>query len=564
MTRLPGGPYASPDALRAAVTTRAKAAARADPRFTVTELLRQFAYARLLARVFIHEPAGWVLKGGIGLLARLPRTRQFTAFGVDLVGGPFPPLEPEPAPPLRPIDVPGLPDAPLRVYPVAATVADKLSGILARHGERLSTRYRDLVDLATIALSQRLAAGDVHLAIHDELRRQGLTVPAEFDVPAAEAWATGYRNYARVLPHLRETAFEEALVLVKAFLDPVLEGRREGFWQPEDSAWKAERQTVSDRSVQRSQPMRALVADPSASPALSLADVPEPSPGPGQLLVRMEAASVNRGEIRTAAMQPPGRVIGWDIAGSVVALGEGVGGFEVGQRVLAVSPTGGAFAELAALPAAWTTTLPSAADPVLAAALPVAGVTAMNILRLARVHAGDRVLVTGAAGGVGMLAVQLALDAKATVIGQASSEQRAAAVRELGAEALIHPGDGSAVDGEFDVVLDAIGGPMLAPLLRATVLGGRVVVYGNSADAESAFRVEEFYPKAITIYGFRIFQSVPPEQGIRDLDTLAEQAVEGRLRITIQATAPLSEALPLVRDLYDRKVTGKVVITSEQ
>ncbi len=564
MTRLPGGPYASPDALRAAVTTRAKAAARADPRFTVTELLRQFAYARLLARVFIHEPAGWVLKGGIGLLARLPRTRQFTAFGVDLVGGPFPPLEPEPAPPLRPIDVPGLPDAPLRVYPVAATVADKLSGILARHGERLSTRYRDLVDLATIALSQRLAAGDVHLAIHDELRRQGLTVPAEFDVPAAEAWATGYRNYARVLPHLRETAFEEALVLVKAFLDPVLEGRREGFWQPEDSTWKAERQTVSDRSVQRSQPMRALVADPSASPALSLADVPEPSPGPGQLLVRMEAASVNRGEIRTAAMQPPGRVIGWDIAGSVVALGEGVGGFEVGQRVLAVSPTGGAFAELAAVPAAWTTTLPSAADPVLAAALPVAGVTAMNILRLARVHAGDRVLVTGAAGGVGMLAVQLALDAKATVIGQASSEQRAAAVRELGAEALIHPGDGSAVDGEFDVVLDAIGGPMLAPLLRATVLGGRVVVYGNSADAESAFRVEEFYPKAITIYGFRIFQSVPPEQGIRDLDTLAEQAVEGRLRITIQATAPLSEALPLVRDLYDRKVTGKVVITSEQ
>jgi len=530
----------------------------------VTELLRQFAYARLLARVFIHEPAGWVLKGGIGLLARLPRTRQFTAFGVDLVGGPFPPLEPEPAPPLRPIDVPGLPDAPLRVYPVAATVADKLSGILARHGERLSTRYRDLVDLATIALSQRLAAGDVHLAIHDELRRQGLTVPAEFDVPAAEAWATGYRNYARVLPHLRETAFEEALVLVKAFLDPVLEGRREGFWQPEDSTWKAERQTVSDRSVQRSQPMRALVADPSASPALSLADVPEPSPGPGQLLVRMEAASVNRGEIRTAAMQPPGRVIGWDIAGSVVALGEGVGGFEVGQRVLAVSPTGGAFAELAAVPAAWTTTLPSAADPVLAAALPVAGVTAMNILRLARVHAGDRVLVTGAAGGVGMLAVQLALDAKATVIGQASSEQRAAAVRELGAEALIHPGDGSAVDGEFDVVLDAIGGPMLAPLLRATVLGGRVVVYGNSADAESTFRVEEFYPKTITIYGFRIFQSVPPEQGIRDLDTLAEQAVEGRLRITIQATAPLSEALPLVRDLYDRKVTGKVVITSEQ
>jgi NADPH2:quinone reductase len=308
--------------------------------------------------------------------------------------------------------------------------------------------------------------------------------------------------------------------------------------------------------------MLALVADPSASPAVSLADVPEPSPGPGQLLVRMEAASINRGEIRAASRQPPGTVIGWDIAGSVVTLGEDVGGFEVGQRVLSVSPTGGAFAEVAVVPAARTTPLPSAIDPVLASTLPVAGLTAMNILRLARVHAGDRVLVTGAAGGVGLLTVQLALDAKATVTGQASSERRAAAVRELGAEVLIHRGDGSPVDGEFDVVLDAIGGPVLRPLLRATALGGRMVVYGNSADAESTFRVEDFYPRLITIYGFRVFQAVPPEQGVKDLATLAELVAEGRLKVTVQATAPLSDAVALVRDLYDRKVTGKAVITS--
>jgi NADPH2:quinone reductase len=276
----------------------------------------------------------------------------------------------------------------------------------------------------------------------------------------------------------------------------------------------------------------------------------------------MEASSVNRGEIRGAANQPPGTVIGWDVAGDVVAVGEGVTGFEVGERVLAVAPTGGAFAEVVTVPAAWTTPLPLAADPVLASTLPVAGITAMNILRLARVHAGDRVLITGAAGGVGQLAVQLAVDAKATVTGQASSEQRAAAVRELGAEPLLHPGDGSPVPGEFDVVLDGIGGPMLGPLLRATVLGGRVVVYGNSANAESTIRVEDFYPKAVTIYGFRVFQSVPSEQGVKDMATLAEQLVAGRLRITVQDTAPLTDALRLIRDLYDRKVTGKVVITS--
>jgi NADPH:quinone reductase len=307
--------------------------------------------------------------------------------------------------------------------------------------------------------------------------------------------------------------------------------------------------------------MRALVADPSASPALSLADVPEPTPGPGQLLLDMEAASVNRGEVRTAARQPPGTVIGWDVAGTVAALGEGVASFDVGERVVALSPSGGAFAERVVVPAEWAAPLPSACDFVTAATLPVAGVTAAGILRLARTHAGDRVLVTGAAGGVGQFTLQLAVAARATVTGQAGSEERAAAVRATGAQALVHPGDGSPVDGEFDVVLDGIGGPMVGPLLEATARNGRVVVYGNSADAPSTFRVEAFYPKGLTIYGFRVFTSVPPTQAVKDMASLADQAAAGTLEVKVQATAPLADALPLIADLYDRKVTGKVVLT---
>ena len=307
--------------------------------------------------------------------------------------------------------------------------------------------------------------------------------------------------------------------------------------------------------------MRALVADPTASPPLSLADVPEPAPGPGELLLDMEAASVNRGEIRTAAKQPPGTVIGWDVAGTVAALGEGVTTFDVGERVVALSPNGGSFAERVVVPADWTAPLPSACDFVPAATLPVAGVTAAGTLRLARTHAGDRVLVTGAAGGVGQFTLQLALQARATVTGQAASEERAAAVRATGAEALVHPGDGSPVDGQFDVVLDGIGGPMLGPLLAATAPNGRVVVYGNSADAESTFRVETFYSKGVTIYGFRVFTSVPPAQAVKDMATLADQVASGTLSIKVQATAPLADALPLIADLYARKVTGKVVIT---
>src|SRR5918996_5358835 len=307
--------------------------------------------------------------------------------------------------------------------------------------------------------------------------------------------------------------------------------------------------------------MRALVADPSASPALSLADVPDPSPGPGQLLLDLQAASVNRGEIRTAAKQPPGTAIGWDVAGTVAAVGEGVTTFDVGERVVALSPSGGAFAEKVVVPAEWTAPLPSACDFVTAATLPVAGVTAVGILRLARVHAGDRVLITGAAGGVGLFTVRLALQAKATVTGQAGSEERAATVRAAGAEALVHPGDGSPVDGEFDVVLDGIGGPMLGPLLDATARNGRVVVYGNSADAESTFRVETFYSKGVTIYGFRVFTSVPPAQAVKDMAALAEQAASGQLEVKVQVTAPLTEAIAPIGDLYDRRVTGKLVIT---
>jgi NADPH2:quinone reductase len=307
--------------------------------------------------------------------------------------------------------------------------------------------------------------------------------------------------------------------------------------------------------------MRALVADPAASPALSLADAPEPTPGPGELLVEVEAASVNRGEIRTAGRQPPGTVLGWDVTGTVAALGEGVTQFDVGERVVAVSPAGGSFAERVAVPAEWTAPLPTACDFVTAATLPVAGVTAVNVLRLARTHAGDRVLITGAAGGVGLFAVQLALQTGAAVTGQAASEEHVAAVRAAGAEPLVHPGDGSPVEGEFDVVLDAIGGPMVGPLLNATVARGRVVIYGNSADAPSTFRVESFYNKGVTIYGFRIFASVAPAQAVKDMANLAEQACAGTLEVKVQATAPLAEALPLIGDLYARKVTGKVVIT---
>jgi NADPH:quinone reductase len=308
--------------------------------------------------------------------------------------------------------------------------------------------------------------------------------------------------------------------------------------------------------------MRALVADPSATPPLALADLPEPQPAAGELLVRMEAASVNRGEVRRAGRAEPGTPVGWDVAGTVAATGAGVSGFEAGERVVGLRRAGGSFAELVAVPAAWAAPLPGGCDAVRAATLPVAGLTAVGILRLGRVHAGDRVLITGAAGGVGLLAVQLAVEAGAKVTGQAASEERAAAVRAARAQALLHPGDGSPFPGEYDVVLDGSGGPALSPLLAVTAPKGRMVLFGNSSDDTSSLRVEELYMKAVTVSGFYLFLSVPPADVTRDLASLAERVAAGTLATHVQAQAPLAEALPLIRDLYERKVTGKVVLTS--
>jgi len=300
MTRRPERPYATPEALRAAVVARAKAAARAEPGLGVAERLRQFAYGRFLARVFTCDPDGWVLKGGTALLARLPVARhsldvdlwsgrdelgdaeqaleraaaldlgdhssfafgqwrrshrhgisvsqtmvtcrigrqEFSRFGVDLAGGHHPPLPPDLVDPPRPVEVPGLPEPAWRLYPLAAQIADKLAGIGKRHGSRPSSRYRDLVDLACIAGSQSVEAAHLHLAIHDTLPRQGVAVPAAFGVPDRDVWAAGYRQSARQLSALADVGFEQGLALVKALLDPVLAGRRTGVWSPDGAAWQ--------------------------------------------------------------------------------------------------------------------------------------------------------------------------------------------------------------------------------------------------------------------------------------------------------------------------------------
>jgi hypothetical protein len=303
--------YATPEAMRHAVLARAGNAARSGTRTSVDQLLRQFAYARLLARIFVLEPERWVLKGATGLLARLPSARHsldidlwhgsnaleqaeraveraaevdlgdhvrlridpwkryaegnrpltrtnvrcrigqrqlIPPFGLDIVTGPPPPLPPEIAPPLQPLQVPGLPEPPwIRLFPLACSVADKLAATVTSHQGHPSTRYRDLVDLATIAVTQRLSGSHLHLAIHHELLSQRLPLPDEFGLPDLNDWKAGYARQAQGLPDLRGIGFDAALTLVKAMLDPILAGRREGVWRPETRCWGPDDDDVQEQ-----------------------------------------------------------------------------------------------------------------------------------------------------------------------------------------------------------------------------------------------------------------------------------------------------------------------------
>jgi len=307
--------------------------------------------------------------------------------------------------------------------------------------------------------------------------------------------------------------------------------------------------------------MIALVAQPEAPLGVGFATLADPTPRPGELRVRMHAASVNRGEIRYAATRAPGTVLGWDVAGQVEALGPGVTGFSVGQRVVGMVPGQGSFAEQVRLPAAWAAPIAEGCSFELAATLPVAGVTAFHVLKLAQARPGDRVLVTGAAGGVGHFVVQLAAAAGLDVVGQARTSERGTTVLEAGARVvLVHAGDGALLHDRFDAIIDGIGGPMLPALIQAVKPKGRIVVYGNSADAPSTFRVEQLYGKAASLVGFRLFDTLRPEEAMATLTHLTQLVADGRLRVTVSEKVPLEEAPRAIMAMYQRERAGKVVL----
>ncbi|WP_118082248.1 zinc-binding dehydrogenase [Streptomyces sp. CC0208] len=327
--------------------------------------------------------------------------------------------------------------------------------------------------------------------------------------------------------------------------------------------------------------MRAVRIDSFGGPEVLVpVDVPDPVPGPGEVLVRIVAAGVNRADalLRAGLYHRAGRpplVPGAEAAGVVVEVGEGVTGFAPGQRVMGLDggTSSGFYAELAAVPATHMVVLPDAVDLTRAAVLPVAWLSAWYCLRrLARVTKDDTVVVKAAASGVGTAAVQIAAEAGARVIALAGSAEKAAWAGEFGADVTVdtsaHPDDAEVeevlrlTDGRgADVVLDTVGGGAFGRSLREVGHGGRVVALANVALEPSTVDTRDFYPKNASILGFQLtnlqIHGYDPRPDLREL---AERVAAGGYRVPIEAVVALEEARAAHERLERRDNRGKIVL----
>ena len=302
--------------------------------------------------------------------------------------------------------------------------------------------------------------------------------------------------------------------------------------------------------------MRALVSRQSA-PYAELAEVRDPQPVHDQALVEVRAFSLNRGETRRLQSLEPGTVTGWDLAGVVRQAAADGSGPSTRSRVVGMVPAG-AWAELAAVETDWLAELPGAVSFEQAAALPVAGLTALRALELGGFLVEKRVLVTGASGGVGRFAIQLARLAGANVTGLA---RRTDGLREIGADEVITEID---LDGPtYDLIVDGVGGGVLGAAIQRVARGGdrrELRIDRARSGLLSGPRAFARAPRA-RVYGLYIFAELQHTQtGSSDLRRLADLIAAGKLDPQIDLTLSWSDAGRAIEALLDRRVNGKAVL----
>jgi NADPH:quinone reductase len=325
-------------------------------------------------------------------------------------------------------------------------------------------------------------------------------------------------------------------------------------------------------------PMKAVLCKAWGPPrSLVVEDVPSPAPSRGQVLVTVRAAGVNfpdvlivqnKYQLKPALPFSPGN----EIAGVVKRVGEGVRGFMPGDAVIALIGWGG-FAEEVLVDAAKLAPMPAGVDYTVAASFGVTYATSYHALKdRARLAAGETLLVLGAAGGVGLAAVELGKLLGARVIAAASSEEKLATCRERGADAVIdyekedlREAIRALTDGKgVDVVYDPVGGRFAEPAVRGLAWKGRYLVVGFAAGDIPKIPLNLVLLKGSALVGvyWGDFTRREPEASAANLNELIGWLRAGRIRPLVSATYPLERAADALEDLLNRKVRGKAVLVT--
>jgi NADPH:quinone reductase-like Zn-dependent oxidoreductase len=305
--------------------------------------------------------------------------------------------------------------------------------------------------------------------------------------------------------------------------------------------------------------MLALVNTANSTSPIELREVSEPQPAPNEALVEVRAFSLNRGELRLFQIRPEGWRPGQDIGGVVLKQAADGSGPEAGTRVVALSDNAG-WAERAAVPGHRMAAVPQNVRFEEAAALPVAGLTALRTLRHGAPLLGKRVLITGAAGGVGHMAVQIAARSGARVTAIVSRPERGRHLR--GATEIAEGIDST--KGPFALILESAGGASLAAAIARVEARGTIVIFGNSSGEPTSFSFRDFaeHPNA-RIQGFSYFTSDAEDRFAPDLALLVALVGDGSLKPALveHSWRDIPKVGP---ELRDRHIAGKAVFRIDQ
>ncbi|EYB67164.1 zinc-binding alcohol dehydrogenase [Deinococcus phoenicis] len=325
--------------------------------------------------------------------------------------------------------------------------------------------------------------------------------------------------------------------------------------------------------------MKAMLVERLGPPdVMELRGVPVPQPGPGEVRLKVEAVGINFADVLAVAGEYLTRTRlpytpGMEFAGTVDALGEGVTGVQVGQRVASLGGRGG-LAQYALSPAAALIPVPGNLTAAQAAAFPVSYFTAYHGLRtLGHGKAGEWVLVQAAAGALGTASIQLAKALGMNVIAMASTEEKLQLARDLGADVTLLQDDPERVQKVRDaagskgvpLILEVVGGRRFQESLDMAANRGRIIVIGNASREQASLRPVELMKRNLTVTGLWLTSLMGDQEATREAaQALTPLVASGQVTPQVGPTYALADSARAFQDMLDRKTTGKVIIEPQR